>query len=203
MRSLRHFDHNRSMWLATIEGFAWDSLVYPSLTWQNVSTPADWHGVAQNNTRLVVSLPGLPRYEIHSPETISLMIPSSAVISGRATRLAAIVVRADAGEVRVAGTLSDGCTDAAVRAAASQEVGVVIHLGDAFLPSVGMQSAATQQLLQSIQAISTEPSGFASFIHPSLSHHSLLRLNESAIFLRLPASPAYELVASETIVPSI
>ena len=111
----------------------WGSLVHPKLSWPNVSVPTEWGGVAMNRTRLIVGLPPVAAYDILAPETVAIFVPGAAVVSGRGTRAADLVIRAQAGTSK---TWSDRqlvrrlATDVAERAqpAAEQLVPMLIYI---------------------------------------------------------------------------
>lgn len=184
----------------------WDALVRAALVPANVSKPLEVNGVAMNDTLVRLQLPALPAYEIESPETISIVIPAIALRSGRAAQAPDIVLLAQAGVAHVGGRLSSGITDAHVRIGAAGindklDVDIVLS-GDRFVTSVGLAGAATDQLLASVQSTASPASkfGFEAVVRPLLTRHNVLRLNASALRLRLPASPAYELSEPETLV---
>ena len=184
-------------------GFGWDSLV--RLTPGNVSKPAVWRGVAMNDTRVIVQLPGLANYDISAPEVVAIALPSVALRSGRSSRAPDLVILAAAGTLRTEGSLQRDAVDAQVRAPGASPLYVDIVLeDDAFVASLGLDSAATNSFLAAVQVSSSSGSpsatGFDAVVRPLLSRHSLLRLNESALRFRLPAAPAYELAAGETLV---
>ena len=136
-------------------GHGWNALISPLLSPDNVSKPTVWRGGAMNDTRVIVQLPGLADFQIRSPEYVSIVLPAVAVRSGRGSRAPDLVILADAGTLRIEGSLGTGM-DAQVRAPGATPLYVDIVLeDDAFVASLGLDSAATNSFLAAIQVSSS------------------------------------------------
>eukprot|EP00966_Prymnesium_polylepis_P015171 350514-Prymnesium_polylepis.1 len=172
------------------EQFGWNAVLLPALSHGDVSRV--------NDTRLAITLPEVSNYSIRAPETITLMVPASATTLKRTVQAPSIVVTASAGVLRVTGALRFGCTDEMLRAA--EAVDAVLALdGDYFKPAIGMDDALTNSFLAGLQSSLVSASGWESAVRPLLSRHSLQRINDSAVRLRVPQALAYRLNDTETV----
>ena len=190
------------------EPAGFNAAVKPALTWQNVSVPAGY-----NRTELRIAFSGAARFNIGTPEAIVLVLPASALASGQALRSPDLLVRAEAGTLGIGGSMIVGkVTDVGVRSPEATLDLLFLLEGDAFVSSLGLAGAASEAFLNAIQssdelgshegsgAPSANEHGWVTVVRPLLGFRHLLRLNESAVRLRVPAAPAYRLATAEALV---
>ena len=81
-----------------VDTFGWDNVVRPRL--QGIGA------TLLNSSTLRLSFPPFPSYDISTPETLTLFIPSTAVMSRQPITLgSALIIRAKSGSARLGGTL--------------------------------------------------------------------------------------------------
>ena len=186
--------------LESPERHGWDVEVAPLLTEKSV--------VRLDDTHLRIFLPQAARFDLLAPQAVELTIPAAAVLSNE--RIAArntLQLRAEAGYVRLSGSLLDG-TEVAVQTGAS--LFLTLH-SDAWAADIGHAGEATEALLEGIRASGTEPTGWTAIVTPQLAsnafgrYSNVWRLNDTTIRLDVRA-PAYEITAPEMlsfVIPSI
>ena len=172
------------------EAFGFNAVFGKQLHWRNLSLI--------NHKTLEIALPSPPQYGLLAPETLTIVVPASAVLSSRAMEANPIVIEAEPGAVQLSGSLAGSCTDRALRSTDSLDLYITLH-GDAFVAGVGMPGAASSALLDGLVSSHDGPAAWAATVRPLLSHTALQRLNQSAVRLRLPPVPRYATEAPETI----
>ena len=134
--------------LESPERHGWDVEVAPLLTEKSV--------VRLDDTHLRIFLPQAARFDLLAPQAVELTIPAAAVLSNeRIEARNTLQLRAEAGYVRLSGSLLDG-TEVAVQTGAS--LFLTLH-SDAWAADIGHASEATEALLEGIRASGTEPTG--------------------------------------------
>ena len=121
----------------------WNAIVHPALTFADVSAPA--------NNSVSIRLPRLcdacTAYAIDAAETVRLVIPAPAVLSGTPIAAAGMVaINASAGEVAFGGSLTGNATERDVRDAAARELMLVLS-GDTWAPELQPGSALAMQVI--------------------------------------------------------
>ena len=159
----------------------------------------DWRNMSLiNHKTLEFLLPSPPQYGLLAPETLTIVIPASAVLSARAMEANPLVIEAEVGAVQLSGSLSGSCTDRALRSTEALDLYITLQ-GDSFVAGVGMPGATSTALLDGLVSSRDGPAAWAATVRPLLSHTSLQRLNQSAVRLRLPPVPRYATEVPETI----
>ena len=105
------------------ETFGWEAVVQPGLGHHQV--------VRLDDETVEVTIPHFPGFDITTPETISLTVPGSAVLSGRAVEATpSFAIAAKAGKAFVSGGLLSNLTQTAINGE-DQKLEVVLY-GDAW-----------------------------------------------------------------------
>ena len=177
------------------EPSGWNAIVRPSLGSANVSAPV--------NGTVRLSLPQLCDaclYSIASPETIRLVVPAAALLSGSPVLAAgALVINASAGAVVLGGSLAAGAADRDI-ADVHPRVLELRLLDDAWEPRMGHAAfAPTAELLGGLRPLVEQPRGWGAVVASGLGARSVRRVDEYTLAIDVPQFAAYKLRAPETV----
>jgi len=181
--------------------FGWNSIVRGTL-------PAEAVTLDRATQQITITFPSYPTYEIDSPETITLTLPSSSVRSGSRVFVApAFRIRASSGAVLVSGRALERLTEEDLRMAAAGtltfELTTVNDTWDAFVGHRYVNPAATEALLSGVRSSSNEPNGWNAVVAPRLQKLNVRREQTTVVTVTLPTCPTYDISVPETISVSI
>ena len=137
-------------------------------------------------------------YAPRAPETVVLSLPPEAVRSGVPLAVGSFVITVDPGSVSMAGALLGQAYEADLRDEVAHTLDVTLS-GDTWLPSIGLEGAASAALLRGFASAQQEVGGWNQAVQPLLTSADLLRLDAYTVRLTIPQRANYDIIAPETL----
>lgn len=173
------------------DGFGWDDEVQPNISVTRV--------VRTSNTRVTVEVVQQADYYIGTAETVSVLIPATAIDShDSAVSAGSFTISDTTPTVAVTGTLGSGANETDVHSSGTTII-LTLTNGE-WVATVGADNAITTALISGITGDSSSTEGWDATVGSGLDHNDVVRTSDTVVTITLnDAYPLYGIPSNETI----
>jgi hypothetical protein len=176
---------------AQAEATGWDAVVKAGLAVTDV--------VRTSATVVTVTLPAFGGYDITATETITAMIPSTAVVGGSAI-VAAPTFNIGAISAALTGTVTDD-NESDIRAGGSNLILTLTN--DTWVAAGAAFDAQRQNIIDGLDSAQAEAAGWDAVVKAGLAVTDVVRTSATVVTITLPAFGGYNITATEFITATI
>ena len=165
--------------------------------------------VLLSETELQVTIPALAAYGVSTPETISVVLPATALVAQQPLSAGSFTVYAIAGRAYLSGSLLSANSEATINREGSEIV--ITLIDDVWRSSIATDAALALQLIAGFTAVAQEidngdgtttalnTRGWGFAIRPYLTILNLRLASPTRLIVSVPQSSAYSIEAPETV----
>lgn len=151
-----------------------------------------------SDTRVTVTLPASGSYDVDDDETVTVIVPGSALLKGNAAQSATFTISETS--VALTGTaIAGGVLESEI--VTGGETIIITLTGDEWVATVGDDNAITTALIASITGDDSGGNGFDAEV--SIAHGNIVRTSDTVVTITLPAAGSYAIAGDETVTVAV
>lgn len=179
-------------------GSGYNAVISPTLGAANLERLSD--------TQVRVTITNFYDFDIVTPETIQVVVPSAALTSSMPlTATPTFALLPLASSVLIAGELASGSSEVAIRVGLNPVLRVTLE-SDTWVPTLGRDprgDGPTRRLIDGLVSAQSEPNGWNAIVRPTLPPSAVTYVDAGEVHITVPAYPSYEITEPETVTLSI
>ena len=172
----------------------WNNIIRPGIQPANVERVDD--------ATVVITVSEFFDFDIQQPETVTVTVPASALVSDMAIVAAPPFEMLPVGaSVTIGGELADGSSEVAIQRGLLPTLTIVLN-SDTFVSAIGLEhdpDGPTMELIRSLRSAQAEATGWNAIVQPGLRPSDIRYVSASQVDVVVPQFPAYDVHYPETI----
>ena len=178
---------------AGVEATGWNAVVQAGLAVTDV--------VRTSNTVVTVTLPAFASYNVTVAETITVTVPATAVAGGGAiVATPTFDITTLAVTAALTGTVTD---DSELNIQTGSSTLILTLTNDSWVAGGAAFDAERQNIINGLTSAGGEAAGWNAVVKVGLAVTDVVRTNNTAVTITLPAFPGYDILVQETITATV